>query len=255
MKAARLTSTSLLGFAICLTFSPAPALADPPDDGCYPGSPFGNTNGICTYSADETLGGDLECRDLIIEEGVTLDTAGYTVRVCRTLLINSNGTITDNQTGGAGGPGGTGGRGQDPCGDSGGPALPEDGTCGGGGVGRGGDGGGGGGGGGGAAKSDGCWDADGGSGGAGGGGGEGGGYVRIYAFRVDNQGVIQTDGEVGSNGAPGEDGVYWVYRQRICEDFASGGAGGGAGGGGGNGGTVEVYYFTPTLHKSEAAFG
>lgn len=236
------------------------------DLGCCPGSPFGNSGVDYEVPPDPPyLTADRDFHNLIIHSGATLDTRGHVVRVCGTLL--NEGTITDSVTGGAGGAGGAGGKGANPKGSpndptgcgrtgtnctSGQPGQP--------GTGRGGWGGGGGGGGGGAWND--YWlceaDADGGNGGAGGAGGDGGGDVVIYAFRLDNRGVIHADGENGEPGAaapPGDEGDPegdgWEncgaeYFHYTCvgfhKDIAGGGGGGGGGGNGGSGGVVTIWY-------------
>lgn len=215
-----------------------------PGEGCCPGSPYGNGTTECVYATNYSLTGNLDCHNLTVNPGVTLDTRGYTVRVCGTLL--NWGTITDTRCGGSHGNGGAGGDGQDPCGE---PAFPENGVCGtpGGGPtcsggGAGGDGGGGGGGGGGAKWTIvGCVDANGGDGGSGGAGGNGGGRVKIYAYRLDNRGAIHADGHNGSSGSSGTNGEYFSWGVP-SKDMCGGGGGGGAGGNGGDGGTVEIYY-------------
>ena len=222
---------------------------------------------------------DMNFRNLTVPSGVTLDTHGYTVKVCENLV--NNGVITDNWSGGDGGPGGDGGKGDNPwgtsvpsgCGprdDSGdceSDGLGEDGAPGGAPdpdvpeAGSGGQGGGGGGGGGGSWH----WltmnDADGGNGGDGGLGGKGGGYVKVYAYRFDNQGVIHADGQDGEDGedAPEGDSTYpggppegylhcgaeyheFTYLL-LPRDLSGGGGGGGGGGAGGEGGTVEYAFY------------
>ncbi len=233
---------------------------------CCPGSPFGNGSTNLNVPAGETrtLTGDRDYHDVTIGSGGTLDTRGYRLRVCGTLL--NWGTITDT-SGDAGGAGGAGGKGANPkgsgsdptgCGRTspnctpGQPGEPK--------VGRGGKGGCGGGGGGGAWSDDiVCqFDTDGGNGGNGGSGGRGGGDVLIYAYRLDNRGVIHADGQPGANGQaapPGDEGdmdkvpgyeqcgaEYYNCGLIIHRDTAGGGGGGGQGGQGGDGGTVQVHY-------------
>jgi len=207
------------------------------------GTCYGNgENEDRVFSASEALERDMNYRNMTVMPGVTLDTAGFTVRVCETLT--NNGTITDSQSGGDGGDAGVGGPGEDHWG-TGSPAQP--GTCGGGGINREGKGGGGGGGGGGAWILSGAHlDADGGDGGDGGEGGQGGGTVRIYAYRLVNNGLIHADGGNGGDGTPGEDGEYTRDPLRSCKDIAGGGGGGGGGGDGGDGGILEIRYADPT---------
>ena len=214
---------------------------------------------------------DEDWRDVTVESGAILDTRGHLLRVSGTLL--NLGMITDTASGGSGGVGGSAGVRADPVQPSDPPGCPNsEAECTPGQTGQqgedlaaeagdGGDGGGGGGGGGGA------WrgiipdtDANGGDAGDGGNGGQGGGYVRIRAFRLDNQaGHIHADGQDGGDGgaAPAGDStdpggyencgaeffawgsgtIFNPYR-----DLAGGGGGGGGGGDGGNGGTVEIDY-------------
>lgn len=289
MRVAEISTVFLsLAVALGLTWSVTPVVWGDPDVCCpWPGFPdYGDGHhqhypgNPCYIDENTQLSEDLYCEDLTILPGVTLDTCGYTVRVCGTLL--NRGIITDSCTGGAGGPGGNHGdddelgKGHDPYnhGDCNHQPYCTDGQDGElgdlsplqpGQNGRGGRGGGGGGGGGGAWWTLHDWDADGGDGGIGGDGGKGGGYVKIYAFHFDNPspGVIHADGLPGTDGSDGSehcsDGEYChcdcsegsteVCGPEHCVDTtpprsdASGGGGGGGGGGaGGNGGTVEVYY-------------
>jgi probable HAF family extracellular repeat protein len=235
---------------ICLLFWLVPAFADPPDDGCYPDSPFGNggTGDLLEIFSGQTydVASHENWRNVYIHAGGILDTHGYRLRVCDTLT--NYGEITDSTSGGVCGASSPA-DGQDFCEDSGGPPEAEDGTrncacvmplypqAGGSGL----CGGGGGGGGGAALIAPECYDANGGAGGAGGDGGKGGGYVRIYAYRLDNQGLIQADGQPGEPGGNGRNGEY-ILLGPSPKDFASGGGGGGAGGSGGHGGTVLIYF-------------
>ena len=190
---------------------------------------------------------DTDFHNVTIEPGGTLNTRGYRLRVSGTLT--NHGTIEDTNSGGEGGCGGDGGEGGDPCLNSGGPEYPTPGAPGCPGeppavpqAGAGGAGGDGGGGGGGAWKTvlGECYsDADGGDGGDGKPGGDGGGYVLIYAFIFDNQGVIHADGEATGNGDNGGNGEYY---NPLLYELAGGGGGGVGGGCGGDGGTVEIYY-------------
>jgi probable HAF family extracellular repeat protein len=219
-----------------------------PGQDCQSGGIYGDgSDGDVVIRVDTVLSRDMHYSSLVVHPGVLLDTAGYTVRVCGALV--NHGVITDLQSGGgdvvmATSPA----RGQDPCSDSFGPPEAEDATraCGMSGplVPQAGEAGlcGGSGGGGGGAINDvtPCLDADGGDGGAGGTGGRGGGYVRIYAYSLSNDGRIHADGRRGEDGHPGQDGEYVLAGVPLAE-LAGGGGGGGAGGGGGNGGTVEVY--------------
>ncbi len=203
---------------------------------------------------DTTLPFDVNCEDLHVYPGVTYDTAGFVVRVCGTLT--NEGEITDWQSGGEGGPPARGdGQGADPyagnpcergmCGHPGGePSVPQ--------AGKGGGSGSQGSGGGGVYwLTDDVWDADGGwcdnCGGApqndkgeGGRGGDGGGYVRVWAFNIDNTGHIHADGKAGYPGGEGGDGEYTKWWAIIWHDLCGGGQGGGAGGEGGKGGTLEL---------------
>jgi probable HAF family extracellular repeat protein len=225
---------------------------------CTAGGIFGSgRDGSVVIYQDTTLTRDMEYVDLTLN-GATLNTAGYTIRVCGRL--ENWGTITDFVSGGLGGGSGVGGLGANPnqdrvpdgCPDQpskcspGGPGLPgQDALISQ--AGRGGDGGAGGGGGGGASYNG--HDANGSNGAAGGTGGRGGGYVRIFCYQLENVGLIRANGE---DGAPGEsapdctsdcaaeyddwwDGPYH-------RDIAGGGGGGGNGGDGGHGGTVEIHY-------------
>jgi hypothetical protein len=210
---------------------------------------YGNGTQDTIISTNTQLSTDRNYHNLTIQSGRTLDVAGHIIRVSGTLL--NYGTITDNISGGVGGPGGASGRGQDPWQDSTphGPTDPEPGQAGGSGqassvpqAGHGGSGGGGGGGGGGAWWNLGVADADGGNGGSGGAGGRGGGYVRIYAYNLDNRSVIHADGQNGSNGSNGTNGEHTDWGIP-AKDLAGGGGGGGGKGTGGNGGTVQVFYF------------
>jgi len=211
-------------------------------------TPYGTgADGDYTVTSSITLTGNKNYRNLTINAGKTLNTAGYTVKVLGKLL--NYGTITDSTTGGAGGSYGAGGLGQDPKQNSGGPASPQAGSSGTDGSagsqstsGRGGRGGAGGGGGGGAWHTLSNNDADGGNGGHGGTGGKGGGTVKIYAFKLDNRGVIHANGSAGSNGASGTAGEHWDFTYLGSHDLSGGGGGGGGGGNGGNRGTVNITY-------------
>ncbi len=251
------------GLLICALCCGAVGRADPPGACCLPGGTYGDgSDGYKVISTNTTLGRDMNYQLLVVNAGVTLDTAGHTVRVCQTLF--NYGVITDSANGGPGGLGGAAGLGanklqnavpagcparQVECtpglpGQPGGPPpVPQ--------AGSGGYGGGGGGGGGGA-----WWnldqpdaqDADGGNGGAGGAGGKGGGYVRIFALHLENYGVIHADGMPGGLGAsaPNDPNDCGAEYNRFLDivyyrDIAGGGGGGGAGGVGGAGGTVEVH--------------
>ncbi len=203
---------------------------------------------------DPPLEQDMNYRNLTVLSGAFLDTAGHTVRISGTLT--NYGTITDNHSGGEGGNGGAGGAGQDPVGQEGGPtSVPEDGNQGSAGTGRGGDGGAGGAGGGGSKAipfNHPLWpdiDCNGGNGGNGGAGGKGGGDVTIYAYTLDNHGVIHADGFDGAKGADGDTGFdegyyHWTPPGHpfIDCDLAGGGGGGGDGGDGGDAGFVTIVY-------------
>ncbi|MCX6666031.1 MAG: PKD domain-containing protein [Euryarchaeota archaeon] len=136
------------------------------------------------FTEDDTLDSDKNYADLTINPCVTLDTAGYTVRVSGTLT--NYGIITDSTSGGIGGYGGAIGVGNDPVGQEhgGSPYGPDNGHAGSPGTNRGGHGGAGGAGGGGAEALvidhilHPLWvdaDCNGGNGGVGGIGGHGGG--------------------------------------------------------------------------------
>jgi len=243
---------------ICLFFgSLTAARGGPPYDCCHADSVFGNGSSSVVITEDTVLEADTDYHDLTVSSGVTLDTAGHRIRVCGKLT--NYGTITDRVSGGLPGAGGAGGLGANPLQD----VVPDDcgprqvrctagaaGQAGGppaiAGAGAGGQGGGGGGAGGGALR--GTYDADGGNGGAGGSGGRGGGYVQIYAFLLENWGVIHADGsagEPGQNAPVGYDTCGPEYEAwppaNPTNDLAGGGGGGGGGGSGGNGGTVELH--------------
>lgn len=212
---------------------------------------------------------NMNYRNVTIHSGATLDTQNYIIRVYDTLL--NYGTITDTYGGGDGGAGGKGGKGgygsynHPPIpptpGEPSEPGKPPQPGCPG--AGWGGDGGGGGGGGGHA------WDtlflyqnvvAVGGDGGDGGAGGKGGGHVKIYAYHLDDHGIIHADGSPAKNGKPGEDGEYYAYPKPFeSRDFTGGGGGGGAGGDGGDGGTVDIRYVNlsslGTYHANGGASG
>ena len=192
-----------------------------------PASIYGDgSDGVVTIAAPATLTRDYDYSTLTVNNGITLDTAGYTVRVSGTLT--NQGTITDAQTGGAGGSGGAGGDGatEQPGapGAAGSASSTQPNKSGNGGQA---------GGGGGAGALDGASK----TGGNGGDGSKGGGYVRIYASTLNNTGTIHADGTAGVTGANGVDGA---------ELGAKPGSGAGGGGSGGDGGTVELYYGTLT---------
>ncbi|MFH1101669.1 MAG: PKD domain-containing protein, partial [Methanobacteriota archaeon] len=198
--------------------------------------------------------------NLTINQGVIFDTRGYILRVSGTLT--NNGMIDDSYSGGTGGNGGSGGEGGHGVGiyyveassgsDDGTSGNPPFKT----GAGYGGAGGHGGAGGGGAYDTVPMYEEEGqvagGDGGVGGAGGKGGGYIKIYAYNMNNYGVIQVNGSIGGNGQNGEDGIKigpyasWpLYR-----DAASGCGGGGEGGNGGNGGKIEIYYANNLIQGS-----
>jgi len=199
------------------------------------------SDGDKTVSSDWTMDRSYQWTNLTINSGITLNTAGHTIKVNNTLT--NNGTITDSISGGAGGAGGVGGAGGT-NGSSGG-----NGVAGSAGVGSGGFGGGGGGGGGGATNrviiSSTHWIANaiGGNGGNGGAGGKAGGSVVILANTFNNADSIHADGLSGSNASNGGNGDWEnVSPQNIIADSLSGGGGGGSGGDGGNGGTIKISY-------------
>lgn len=262
--------------------------ADPPESWCGPDSPFGNASTgyslLVRSGQSYGLTADEDWQDVTVESSATLDTRGYRLRVCGTLTVLPGGTITDSYSGGAGGVGGTHGpydtvgKGHDPyehfdcnhqplCSPGGDGALGSLSPSQPGQNGRGGRGGGGGGGGGGAWWTLHEWDADGGDGGIGGNGGKGGGYVRIYAYRFDNQGLVKANGLPGSAGSNAPTGCQCsppeVCGPEHCDhagipntDCSGGGGGGGGGGAGGNGGTIEVWYcFRPSAGICEVLGG
>src|SRR5574343_105146 len=63
-------------------------------------------DGDVTLSSNTSLSADKEYNSLTVNNGVTLNTAGYSVKV-KTTLTN-NGTITDSTTGGSAGTYGAG---------------------------------------------------------------------------------------------------------------------------------------------------
>lgn len=213
----------------------------------YPGSPH-------------LLENNKNYKNVAVLSGAVIYTNGNVLRVYETLT--NFGTITDGFCGGEGGSGGAGGDGgwgitvhrkpkDGHPGNEGDPGEPYDSRKpylrpGGG---KGGKGGGGGGGGGGAWH----WkllggpdvDTRGGDGGDGGKGGIGGGFFVIYAYILDNQGVIHAGGGSGSAGSKGANGSFSEFYCNLSDrDQASGGGGGGAGGYGGDGGIVEIHYNT-----------
>jgi hypothetical protein len=209
-------------------------------------------NGTRTYSSYHEMHCDESYIDLTINSNVIFNTMGHVLKVSGTLI--NHGTITDSSTGGSGGNGGPGGLGQDPLG---GHPNPDTGNAGYAGTFRGGHGGAGGAGGGGALASaiPSAWadvDANGGNGGNGGKGGHGGGEVKIYAFKLNNQGSIHADGGNGDDGNDGAIGTYedWNWKRYwyssasdyVWRDLAGGGGGGGDGGNGGDGGYVNITY-------------
>lgn len=186
--------------------------------------------------------------NVTVGDEATLDTHGYILTV--TNRLTNYGYIIDSTSGGDGGAGGSAGGAGRGCpralpgagafgNDGGAPSVS--------GAGYGGDGGDGGSGGG-AAWSPcvWCWPficAWGGNGGNGGVGGPGGGSITIYTKELDNQGVIEADGENGGPGVAGRDGGFDYGTCNLSHhDQAGGGGGGGAGGNGGHGGTVTIYY-------------
>ncbi len=205
---------------------------------------FGNgSDGDITISGNTAMSGDVNCWNLTIDPGVTLDTAGYTIKVLGTLT--NHGTITDSYSGGEGGESKSGGLGQDPLLQEGGPSdEPGNGSAGNSGEDPRGGASGASGAGGGGSQATALWnnyDANGGDGGASGAGGHGGGNVIIYANNLDNQGTIQADGDDGENGEDGQDGEYYSWGIP-AKDLAGGGGGAGSGGDGGDGGYVEITY-------------
>jgi len=221
-------------------------------------SPYGDgSDGDVTISTDTTLTENKQYNNLTVNAGITLNTAGYTVKVKNTLI--NNGTITDSSSGGAGGAGGAVGSGgvNDANGGAGGNGNA--------GTGTGGTGGGGGGGGAGQWKNDNqgfCWhvlSTTGGNGGAGGVGGQGGGTVIIAAKTFTNNGTINANGVAGSAGSNGGNGqhdfcVCGGYPPDV-DDIGSGAGGGGGGGNGGDGGTVSLTYESRTEGTVTAAGG
>lgn len=255
-----LATTLIVATGVMASVSISPALGDPPESWCRGCSIYGDgSDGDKTVGSHVMLNlmGDVEYENLTIEANGTLNTNGHIVRVCGTLWVKSGGLITDLSSGGDGGAGGDHGKGGNPShapedltgcgrvtewctvgedGDPGqAPVVPQ--------AGAGGEGGGGGGGGGGAWHDLSSADADGGNGGDGGEGADGGGYVRIYAFHIINEGAIHADGEDGEDGDHAPFG-YWncgaEYYAWLLHDLAGGGGGGGGGGCGGDGGTVDI---------------
>jgi len=218
------------------------------------------TDGNVTISSNTTLTGAKQYNNLTVNSGITLNTAGYQVKVKGTLT--NNGIITDSSTGGAGGAYGAGGAGGTSW------VGPENttwyyangvaGSAHTAGAGTGGDGGDGGGGGGSQNETSLSLQVIGGAGGRGGTGGKGGGTVLINAAIFTNNGTIHANGFVGSNAVNGGIGRYDHYgggSGKIELDMASGGGGGGEGGHGGDGGTVTLYYGSRTTGTVTATGG
>lgn len=220
-------------------------------------------------TVDNVLNRDLQCDNLTVNAGVTLDTCGYSISVSDTLT--NNGIITDTVSGGNGGSGGSGGiqpsitsnctgnSGEE--GNSGVDAAKD-------GAGAGGDGGNGAGAGadvkvvpGGKSKA---VTAYGGNGGQGGFGGRGGGRINIYANTLTNNGTIHANGFNGGTGYDGRVGevvgssgilIAGSLIFSYIAYLAGGGGGGGKGGNGGDGGSVNLYYVTRTVGTVTATAG
>jgi hypothetical protein len=184
---------------------------------------FGNgSDGDVTISSNTTLVRDMCYNNLTVNSGITLDSGGFRIRVASTLLNNgiiSSSLIGVGGIGGIGGTGGNSGSNGQPGGD-GSPSATD------------GNGSGGGGGGGGGAVD--MLKRDGRKGGDGGNGGRKRNNLFIYAYILNNIGVITSSGENGENGENGPDSPF----------AECGGGGGGGGGDGGNGGNLTVLYNT-----------
>ncbi|MEI6597063.1 MAG: hypothetical protein WCL13_02525, partial [bacterium] len=218
---------------------------------CIPLSYGTGADGNVTISSNTTLTVDKNYNNLTVNAGVTLNTAGFVVKVFDTLT--NNGIITDSSSGGAGGAGGAAiaaGTGAGVAGN-----VPVSGSAGSKtGAGSGGQGGGGGARGGGALAST-ANNASGGAGGVGATGGKGGGVVRVYATNFINNGTVHANGvAASSNAGAGGNGTLvsetipateWVPEAYF--NAAGGGGGGGGGANGGAGGTVELKYKTRTV--------
>ena len=158
---------------------------------------FGSgADGAVTIATGTTLTRNMQYTTLVVNNGVTLNTAGYII-TCSVSLTN-NGTITDSSSGGAGGIGATGSGNLGTYGADG--LYP--------GVGTGGNGGDGGG-----------------NAGIGGNGGKGGGIVRIFARTLTNNGTIHANGsnataasgDGGCGGGGGNGGVVsLIYDSRTA---------------------------------------
>jgi hypothetical protein len=202
---------------------------------------------------------DLQCDNLTVNAGVTLDTCGYAISVSNTLI--NNGTITDTVSGGNGGDGGAGGvqpsisatGNNGVAGSAGNDSAKEDG-------GAGGAGGSGGGGGGDVSTNTYGFNhvvvSPGGNGGKGGTGGRGGGYILIFAKTLTNNGTIHANGFDGEPGYAGRYGELVATSQWYLAGGSGalgvswqsgGGAGGGQGGQGGAGGSVFLFYVNRTV--------
>ena len=109
MNSLKLTNVLVAFAATALMWAVAPALGDD-YEACFSGSPYGaGSDGDYNITGDMTLARNMYMRDLTVYPGVTLNTAGHTLRVCGTLL--NYGTITDSDSGSDGGDGGSGGAG------------------------------------------------------------------------------------------------------------------------------------------------
>ncbi len=247
----RLTGCAIVSLAIILGLYHPPASAQ---------SLYGDgSDGQIVIGGNVTLTRDWQFWNLTVNPGMTLYTAGYTIRVNGTL--QNFGTITDSSSGGNGGTGGTYGAGGYLSGIS--TLIPGaaggDGSPGfGGPIGAGSGGRGGGGGGGGGVAQDLMVSnvAEGGRGGSGGAGGKGGGIVLIHARILDNQGIIHANGSPGNQGQNGLNGEEINNTLLFTDyDIGSGGGGGGGSGSGGNGGTVQIVYETMWNEGSITALG
>jgi len=206
-------------------------------------------DGDVVISSDTQLAADKNYRNLTINAGKILTTAGYTIRVSG-ILIN-NGQIKGGNTGtpGTGGTGGTGYSGGNYPGGNG-----TNGTAGSGGAGSGG---GGGGGGGSAYYNIGTpYDSGGTNGRSGGAGGYGSKDVIIYARVLLNNGTILADGQDGndsSNSNPTSTDYHsWTPPD---SDIGGGSGGGGGGGGGGDAGDIDLYYMVRITGTTSADGG
>lgn len=162
------------------------------------------TDGAVTISSNTTLTRDMKYTTLVVNNCITLNTAGFVISC--TVSLTNNGTITDSSSGGEGGDGHDGAG----MGEPGHAATKS-------GGGNGGDGG------------YGMGDSF-----SGGHGGKGGGLVIIYAKVLTNNGTIHADGfdglapELDAHGGNGGDGgtvVLYYETRTVGTVTANGGAG------------------------------